>query len=612
MAPPSSELEKPTNFDCAVQAQSTTSGNPQIRISRRDTLCRESGRILLQASFFTLGIGIVLPWNSFISAKSYFESRSCIVGHQHHNTRRNNLESTFAVVYNCGALLSLGLLLLTQWTWDQFRAAREASNVAQNQASDEWFLRSPSSTNAMSRSRRSASGHSFFLVMVPLTIYLVVCLGQAASVLWINVDPNTFYVGTLISLALCGCCGALATTGVVAAAGLFLPDIAMEPYQAGQSAGGLFVSLAILVAAAYEDPTDFFKLKCSNDLDSFTEANSTQYTGMETVPTDECSPYTRINAGVLAYFLLGSVVLATCIASYAYIENYQKDQHRDDYETVQDAETDNCAVADRIAFGDLDPMQSPHGVEMNSGGLLLQRRQESIVDSDGEQAVTSLRSTADLDLHATVHRGMVNTRMSFGHDPVMDDHHQCENETSEVWSVVRGPAISIFLVLLVTLALFPGWISQLRSIRQCSNVRNRWDNDLYIPIVFVVYNAGDLAGRLLAGYLPLSRMHNVSTKLVLASLLRFGFFPFLYICSSQYDRNSKWTIRSDLYSWLVQIFFAGSNGFLLTAAFVHAPSLLPNVTHVQERSAEILTFALYLGLLGGSWFSIPVFSMFAR
>jgi ABC-type multidrug transport system permease subunit len=51
--------------------------------------------------------------------------------------------------------------------------------------------------------------------------------------------------------------------------------------------------------------------------------------------------------------------------------------------------------------------------------------------------------------------------------------------------------------------------------------------------------------------------------------------------------------------------FAVSNGLLVSSSFVLAPSLLPH-DGMQERMSEILQFALSLGLLAGSFFSLYV------
>jgi len=598
----------------------------------------ENSNLWLRSIFFLLGVGILVPWNAFISAKAYFESRLCNDENGDHQYQASdNIESTFAVVYNISSVCSLGLLIFVQWFNDQRHAKDHESQHNSNNdnrsggGEDMGHRRSSTATSlASSSSSSSASGHSFWLVMVPLTIYFLVFLGQAVVVLWIDLNPSLFFQYTIAGLALCGICGAIASAGITATAGLFVADIAMEPYLAGQSFGGLGVAVANFVAATTEDPKDFWDAHCSNNNGQdgrFLESTGDFMDGSlyhDHRALANCNPYSSADHAVLVYFLLGSLVLAACLFGYASIDRFQQSEHRDEYETIHDE--DRPELGGQQEAGDSPTVagiasaeQSPAGVEMMNKALLQQRRATDTLSNEDEehqdQSVVALSSSMDeLDFrapnHHSPHRGMVDTHMSFGHDAVLDSHHEDENEMTEVLNIVKSPASSIFLVFVVTLSLFPGWISQLRSVRQCNSIHNRWANDLYTPFAFVWFNLFDFIGRLLSGYLPLAKMHHVSAKLVGAAFLRFALFPLLFICASHRD-GDKWVLNSDLYSTTVQALFAVSNGFVVTTAFVHAPSLLPNVTHVQERSAEILTFALYVGLLTGSLLSVPVASSFA-
>ena len=576
--------------------------------------CLRKGKntdLILRSIFFLLGIGVLVPWNAFISAKAYFESRLC---DDHGQSINKNVESTFAIVYNCSSVLFLACLILGQWFFDQKQAEREANRNQQpsspivNSKNHQEVVDTQSSSGRSSSSASTTAAHSFWMVIVPLSLFFLVFLSQAVAVLWVQLNPQLFYTWTLTSLALCGICGALANSGIIATAGLFLPEIAMEPFLAGQAAGGLGVSVANMMAAVAEDPNDFWDAHCMNDSDENSSSNNiTTLSATERLlainqadSSPSCTAYNRVDHAVLSYFTLGSIVLAACVAGYMYIDRFQKQQHRDEYETIRDAENveDPGTVPDSLSG-------SPLGVEMNDS--IFDRRGSN--DDENHDPLGSQNNSLEVSSDH-VHRGIVDTATSFGHDDVLDSHHESENEMAEVLNIVKSPAFCIFMVFVVTLSLFPSWISQLRSTHQCNNIRNRLANDLYTPLAFVVFNAGDLIGRLCSGYVPLAAIHHVSAKLVTGSILRFGLYPMLFFCASQ--NASGWTVDSELYSWSTQILFAVSHGFLTSSAFVHAPSLLPNVSHVQERSAEILTFSLYLGLLMGSICSVPVTSIFQR
>ena len=460
--------------------------------------------------------------------------------------------------------------------------------------------------------------------------FFAVFLGQTIAVALVHLDQTVFYVWTVGSLALCGVCTALASSGIFATASLFAPEIAIEPFLEGQSAGGLGVSLVNFMAAAFEEPSDFWNSRCVQDSNGngVHDRNKSSRITMEEETADDsehCHPYTRMDYAVLCYFLLGSLVLAGCIVGYTFIDRYEHDVHRDEYEAVEDDDRADPIQDNRSTPEEEEDLiqddrgtteeetQSPLGVEMSQ--TRLQRRQtdrDSDAEDDEEEQVALEPDVVARGRSSCERLGHTTTFDSFEYDPTNMNHpDDTENESAEVLRIVKSPALAIFAVLFVTLSLFPEWISQLRSAHECTNPENRWQNDLYTPFAFVLFNAGDLTGRILSGYLDLSIISRVSTKILSASVLRCLFFPLLFLCASHLG-SDRWTIDSDFYSLAVQLAFALSNGFVLSTAFVYAPCLLPDVKHFQERSAEMLNFALYLGLLGGSLFSMPVSNLFAR
>lgn len=563
---------------------------------------------VLRGIFLLLGVGVLVPWNAFISAKAYFQSRLCestanAVADPH-------IESTFAMVYNLSSVLSLAIIIGTQWFRDQSVADHHepSASVASNrvacptknaqQEADSMYTDSlqlePLDPPQQRREGHttindSSSAHAFWLVMLPLSLYLLVFSLQTLLVLALELSPSTFRWITLICLTGCGVCGSIASAGIVATASCFPASVAMNPFLSGQSLGGVIVAVANFATAVWEDPEPYRQMNCVAADDSHRIAFShdgpiriqqqSSVSMVQQLRTEPCSPYEHRHWAVFAYFFMGSAVLASCLVGYAYIDRHQRLRQRilpcDDYEFVEDRErdlvlhehhkegswTDGIHEAEAVFRSGLEVEESEHGFDRSH---------------DGSQLTIQAVITGD------------------------------DNETIAVWSVVKGPATCIFLTFVVTLALFPGWTSSLRSARQCHE-SSRLVNDLYIPFTFVLFNVGDLTGRVLSAKLPWKRWHHVSLKLVVGALLRFAFFPSLFLCVGN-SKNAFHDIQidSDLYSMTVQILFAISNGFLVTTAFVHAPSLLPRSTHVQERSSELLTFAVAFGLLSGSLFSYPV------
>jgi hypothetical protein len=523
-----------------------------------------------------------MPWNAFISAKGYFQSRICSETGEPANA---TIESWFAMIYNLSSVFSLGLLITIQVVRDQMAAEAEAeildplSSSPGNTTMGNCLTNNSVNTNERSNSSDSSKAHAFWLVMLPLALYLAVFLFTDLLVLAPTISVNVFGVLTLICLAACGMCGAIATAGIVATAGLFPSDLAMNPFLAGQSVGGVAVSFANFVAACLEDPSLYWDARCGGDVDSFDQASFLQRQDQElSLQADDatCVAYEQRDWAVFFYFFMGTLVLGCCLLGYAYIDRFQRRRHRDEYETIDDtdeAATDDVEVTPRI------------GLELKDSSLR----------ADGVDAPERLMPTPTWD--------PAEPEVIPEAQDSIQEESEPNNDTVAAWSHVKGPATCIFLTFFVTLSFFPGWTSELQSVRQC-RTHFRLSNDLYTPFSFLLFNVGDLLGRLLSAKITQNRISGLSAKLVKASLLRFIFFPLLFMCVG--GSREGFQIQSDLYSLLIQFSFAVSNGLLVSTAFVHAPTLLPGTTHMQGRSSEILTFAVAFGLLSGSLFSFPV------
>jgi hypothetical protein len=221
---------------------------------------------VVQVIFLLLGIGILAPWNAFISAKDYFDKRLC-----HQTTEsssddsiNNDLESKFAFIYTLASVVSLGFLILIQTVKDRSNRRRRSSSSSNNNNvvdgdddDDDRLARTLSGTRDADReaimdhdteqdgimrmavandddhhpNAEPAKGeHSFFMVMLPLALYLVAFLGQAWMVRIIEMP--WFLTLTFLGLAVCGMSCGIAQAGIVATAGLFPSDLAMNPYMA--------------------------------------------------------------------------------------------------------------------------------------------------------------------------------------------------------------------------------------------------------------------------------------------------------------------------------------------------------------------------------------------
>lgn len=132
------------------------------------------------------------------------------------------------------------------------------------------------------------------------------------------------------------------------------------------------------------------------------------------------------------------------------------------------------------------------------------------------------------------------------------------------------------------------------------------------PSALSFFNIGDLLGRLISGYIPVDRIKNLSRKLVFGAMLRVGFLPLFLMCNTTTGKDSEMVVRNDFFSLLVQLFFALSNGLLVSTAFILSPRLVGSTSTIQERASEIMTFSVYFGLLSGSFLAFPFVQLATR
>jgi len=134
--------------------------------------------------------------------------------------------------------------------------------------------------------------------------------------------------------------------------------------------------------------------------------------------------------------------------------------------------------------------------------------------------------------------------------------------------------------------------------------------DMYTPWTFVVFNLGDLIGRVSASHIQMSK-----DRLLPASLLRFVFLGLFCCCPTSLINFNNYSIHSDngligllladAYSWTMQLLMAISNGYLTTMAFQLTPPLLQRLPGGQETSLQVaastmLNLSMSLGLCCGS------------
>ena len=584
----------------------TTDSHRFPRLQRRtNSFLPPVGKVVsegfIETVFLLLGIGILLPWNAYISAKQYFVSR-LLCGAEDDGENANamiaeRIEMWFSIIYNGACVFSLAAVILVQHIADHHSTnnndpARQRQSLL-NSTSNLSLPMMCSKTTRVDATRASGSTeYTWYMVMVPLALYLGVFCLTTLFVFVPSVPPKAFLMFTLSGLFVCGACTAVAGTKIVGVAGLFDANLGVNPYFNGQAAGGLLVACANLLASILNGSASFLMQYCGNNPSSLTASDATEIDGAEMLKVTPCMPYTEASWATAGYFALSCVILAACMVGYTYVDQYKRVVRKNSfvgdslYTSIDDGDDDalnkssvqmKCLSIDSETISAIDARQDSDSRE----GLLSKWKKKAVV------SFVSYQNSSRIAMEYGV------------------DSENSESVTLSVLSSVRGPAISLFFTYLCTLAIFPVWTSNLISIVQCgSNSRIR--NDLFVPLSFVIFNGGDLLGRYLSSSVKFEKIQNLSSKLVWASALRMGFVLLFLLCKARSNRYSQWVVESDLFSWMIEFLFAVTNGFMTNVAFCFAPTLVENRTHHQQVASAILNFSLSFGLLVGSFFSGPL------
>eukprot|EP00537_Pseudo-nitzschia_pungens_P003792 CAMPEP_0172361488 /NCGR_PEP_ID=MMETSP1060-20121228/5298_1 /TAXON_ID=37318 /ORGANISM="Pseudo-nitzschia pungens, Strain cf. cingulata" /LENGTH=625 /DNA_ID=CAMNT_0013083743 /DNA_START=154 /DNA_END=2031 /DNA_ORIENTATION=+ len=605
---------------------------------------------LLSESFITivfllLGVGILLPWNAYISAKQYFVSRLCSLSENGgiYSNIDQSIEMWFSIIYNGASVLSLAVVILVQHLVDSSNSNNNSNSdcLASRASKGIRSIRSLIFKNtknlsiSMMSSRTSLGGKidtrhtreyaTWYMVMIPLAVYLVVFAASTLMVFFTSISSEVFLLLNLCGLFICGACTAIATTGIVGTAGLFPATLGINPFFNGQAMGGLFVACANFAASVLNGSVHFMLQYCSDKIASGGAPASDEGALLDgeqgpgtSQDTTVCVPYEEVSLATAGYFFMGTFVLAACMMGYDYIDRYKRCVRRnslaleDTASSSDEADTDDTDHDSEVAGEDEDEESS----------YLLEVTDLESYSGSGNPGRNdhSSRSNSMIPITSYHHHHHHHHHQSNENDTGMRQVKRQDSTDTEltnatestrgvlvsVWCSVRGIALSLFVTYFCTLAIFPAWTSELISAFQCKS-SSRIRNDLFVPLSFVIFNGGDLVGRYLSGAIRFEKVRNLSSKLVWASTVRTFLFCFVFLfCRARTNRFRDWIpVDNDVISWIIQFMFAVTNGLLTNIAFCYAPSLVENRSHPQQVASAILNLAMTFGLLVGSFFSGP-------
>lgn len=209
-----------------------------------------------------------------------------------------------------------------------------------------------------------------------------------------------------------------------------------------------------------------------------------------------------------------------------------------------------------------------------------------------------VRSRSQEDSRVTKVSGMRDDQGD-AESELQEDLAQEPIKTISVWSLfikLRWGALSVFTCFAVTMS-FPVFTQKIFSVHSSS------DSPLlqpacFIPIAFLIWNIGDLLGRILT-LIPQPSILRYPQTLLLQSFIRAGWIPLYLLCNIN---NKGAVVNSDLfYLIIVQLLFGISNGYLVSMCMMEAG----NWVDIEEREASggFMGLMLCAGLTVGSLLS---------
>jgi equilibrative nucleoside transporter 1/2/3 len=168
-------------------------------------------------------------------------------------------------------------------------------------------------------------------------------------------------------------------------------------------------------------------------------------------------------------------------------------------------------------------------------------------------------------------------------------------ETFLVFKKTFVYGFSVAYVFFVTLAIFPNYIDSIEPPKKFQN------NKFWFPVTcFLLFNVGDLIGRVLAGIIGIPRK---KYSLVVLSCLRTVFLVLFIFCNYEPRKHDLdvW-FGSDYWAVVFTGLLALTNGYVGSLCMMFGSNMVTDPA-MQEQAGTVLAFFMALGLSLGAAFS---------
>lgn len=409
-------------------------------------------------------------------------------------------------------------------------------------------------------------------VSIPLIIYTFIFVWTTLFVLLHKFPARLLFGITLICTFICGICSSVMNGGLFGISGI-LPSAQTAAIMIGQGLVGFLVSLTSLVITAANKRTD----SCSNDDNTSVDDDGSS-----------CN-YNDIDYGAFIFFLLATIMLAICICLFfillrlKFIRYFMKLHLQEDIEVAKvQNEVERNPLQTSLLTGPGEEAKAQQVVsetQVNPSTPSKDRQSSSNRQDSGQPRTASSRSSMTMPLvsHA---------------------------EVFSILYTIRGPAIAVAITYMMSLSVFPSLLVQIQSVDNCTS-HQRIVNDLWIPLLFVIFNLGDFLGRVSGQYWPKQSFITADNVWMFTSA-RILMIIALFFCKVA---NTQLPILFPFDAAPIILLFAlgFSNGFYANLCMMFGPTLVS--PQDASLAGTIMVFCLCTGLLIGACLSFLVLAI---
>jgi len=181
----------------------------------------------------------------------------------------------------------------------------------------------------------------------------------------------------------------------------------------------------------------------------------------------------------------------------------------------------------------------------------------------------------------------------------VQEAEQSKRKVVGMWTLYKKLhwlAAAVFLCFCVTMFM-PVFTQKIVSVVPSDQAPRLLQPNAFIPLGFLVWNLGDLFGRLTT-LLPMSAGGS-PIFLFIFSIIRGGFIPLYFLCNIE---NNGAVIKSDIfYLFVIQLFYGATNGWLGSYCMMDYLAYVDDGE--REAAGGFMAVNLVAGLMTGSLMS---------